>query len=355
MDIRRRIFGRSMETAHILTMPVAVLNRPWRNMLIGDSAAMRQVAERIELVAPRRCTLLISGETGTGKEVAARCVHLAGHRASHPWVAVNCSALPEHLLEAELFGHVKGAFTGAISSRTGRFEQAHRGTLFLDEIGDMSFNLQAKLLRVLQEREFQRLGASESIQVDVRIIAATNLSLLERVHDGSFREDLFYRLNVVPITLPPLRERPEDIPVLVRHFLAKICREEGIAPRILDGGVLDRLMRRLWRGNVRQLENAVEMAVALSGQRQVLVMDDFPEIDEEFGDECGLRPVPAPSVVRLPDHGLDFDRTVGAIERDLLEQAMRKAHGNKKMAAEMLRLKRTTLAAKLKTLSAVAG
>jgi len=194
---------------------------PWKHLLVGESRAMDDIDRIIRLVAPRRCTILITGETGTGKEMAARAVHLASPRSGRPMVAVNCSALPEHLLEAELFGHVKGAFTGAFQQRTGRFEQAHQGTLFLDEIGDMPLELQAKLLRVLQEREFQRLGSSDTIPVDVRVIAASNVDLEERVRERRFREDLYYRLNVVPITMPPLRERRGDIPALVVHFVGK--------------------------------------------------------------------------------------------------------------------------------------
>ena len=191
---------------------------------------MRQVGNLIRLVGARRATVLISGETGTGKELAARALHLAGPRHQAPWVAVNCSALPENLLEAELFGHVRGAFTGAVQSRLGRFEQAQGGTLFLDEIGELPLELQAKLLRVLQEREFQRLGSSETIRSDARVIAATNGDLARRIEQGRFREDLFYRLNVVPIRMPALRQRPGDVPVLARHFVEKICRQEEIPP-----------------------------------------------------------------------------------------------------------------------------
>lgn len=322
----------------------------WRKMLIGRSQKIQNIAEVIRLVAPRRCTVLISGETGTGKEVAARAIHAASGRAHLPMVSVNCSALPENLLEAELFGHTKGAFTGAIGSRIGHFEQAHRGTLFLDEIADLPLSLQSKLLRVLQEREFQRLGSSETIRVDVRVIAATNANLAELVRQGKFREDLYYRLNVVPLCLPPLRERPSDIACLAVHFIEKICREENLPPRNATPEALDRLSRYEWPGNVRQLENAVEMAIALSGDGRTLGPGDFP--------------LPAPTrafaptsngLVAVPDHGLDFEQTVGNIERHILQQALRKTGGNKKMAAEMLRLKRTTLSAKLKSLSAVAA
>jgi DNA-binding NtrC family response regulator len=320
-----------------------------RLLLIGESRPMKQIAQQICLVAPRRATVLITGETGTGKELAARSIHASSGRNRFPLVAVNCSALPEALLEAELFGHVKGAFTGAVGHRIGRFEEANHGSIFLDEIGDLPFGLQAKLLRVLQEREFQRLGSSETIRVDARVIVATNADLPELIKQGKFREDLYYRLNVVPIAMPPLREHASDIPVLIRHFIEKICREENLATKQVSHETLGRLAAHDWPGNVRQLENAVEKAIVLSGERSVLFPGDFP-----------LPPRRHPAVhpgghplIAVPDQGLDFERTVGSIELNILEQALRKTRGNKKLAAEMLGLKRTTLAAKLKSLVAV--
>jgi transcriptional regulator with GAF, ATPase, and Fis domain len=260
-------------------------------------------------------------------------------------VAVNCSALPEHLLEDELFGHVRGAFTGAVQSRIGRFEQANGGTLFLDEIGELAPELQAKLLRVLQEREFQRVGSSETVRVDVRVVAATNCDLAERVERGIFREDLYYRLNVVPIRIPPLRERRGDIPQLAAWFVEKICQAERLPKKRLSPGGLEMLMDYRWPGNVRQLENSVEMAVALSGDREVLEAEDFSLPAARARAAASETPW-----ISVPDCGLDYERTVAGIERSILEQALRKTGGNKKAAAEMLGLKRTTLSAKVRTL-----
>jgi DNA-binding NtrC family response regulator len=324
---------------------------PWRKLLVGSSRAMLRTIETVRLVAGRRSTVLITGESGTGKEVVARAIHMASPRAHFPMVAVNCSALPENLLEAELFGHVKGAFTGAVQHRVGRFEQAHRGTLLLDEVGDLPPDFQAKLLRVLQEREFQRVGSSETVRVDVRIIAATNVDLAQRIREGRFREDLFYRLNVVPIATPPLRERIEDIAALAHHFAAKICRQEDIPLRRLPPETLCRLTAYHWPGNVRQLENEVEKAIALSGERETLYPSDFSLASHVVSNVV----LPARPPIAVPDAGLDFEQTVGSIERQILEQALRKAGGNKTAAAGMLGLKRTTLAAKLKSLQAGAA
>ena len=222
---------------------------------------MKRLFQLLETVAATNSTILITGETGTGKEVVARAIHHNSPRRTHRFVALNCSAIPETLLEAEMFGHVRGAFTGAIGNRQGRLEQAHSGTLFLDEVGTMSAALQMKLLRVLQEREFERVGDSNTIKVDVRVIAATNSDLQKMVADGQFREDLYYRLNVIPVHLPPLRERRDDIPLLVQHFLEKF-RGGGTVVVTVSQEAMRRLMSYAWPGNVRQLENATERAVA---------------------------------------------------------------------------------------------
>jgi DNA-binding NtrC family response regulator len=319
---------------------------PWRRLLIGESRPMRQVSEIIQLVARRRTTVLITGETGTGKEIVAQSIHASSDRARIPMVSVNCSALPDTLLEAELFGHVKGAFTGAMNQRVGRFEQANHSTIFLDEIGDLPLSLQAKLLRVLQEREFQRLGSSETVRVDLRVIAATHADLPEMIKQGKFREDLYYRLHVVQVAIPPLRERASDIRFLVVHFMEKICREEKISVKQISRETLDRLSAHDWPGNVRQLENAVEKAIVLSGERPALFPGDFPLPPRKHPATLSN----TEAFIAVPDQGLDFEKTVGGIERNILEQALKKTRGNKKLAAQMLGLKRTTLAAKLKSL-----
>lgn len=321
----------------------------WEDLIIGESSEIRQVAHVIRMVGPRRATVLITGETGAGKEVAARALHLAGPRARAQLVAVNCTALPDNLLESELFGHVRGAFTGAVQSRAGRFEQAHGGTIFLDEIGDLPLELQAKLLRVLQEREFQRLGSSETVRVDVRVIAATNCDLEQRIEQGRFREDLYYRLNVVPIHMPPLRRRAGDVPMLARHFVDRVCRAEGFPAKSLSVEAVARLTAYSWPGNVRELENAIEMAVALSGDRVVLETTDFPLTTRR---RAAAAP---PPVAVLPAAGLDYDLTLASIERSILRQALERTGGNKKAAAEMLGLKRTTLCAKVRSLAVPDG
>jgi DNA-binding NtrC family response regulator len=315
--------------------------------IVGKSRPMAQLFQFLETVAATNSTILISGETGSGKEVVARAIHQHSPRHLQRFVALNCSAIPEALLEAELFGHVRGAFTGAVGNRQGRLEQAHKGTLFLDEVGTMSTALQVKLLRVLQEREFERVGDSHTIKVDVRVVAATNSDLRRMVAEGTFREDLFYRLNVIPVHLPPLRERKEDIPLLVQHFLDKFRATDGSPaaarpPMTVSQEAMRRLMSYQWPGNVRQLENAMERAVACSaGRLQIDLLDLPPEI------QSSNEPV-VPTAVALPDDGLDLEEFVSKIERDLIRLSLDRTGGNKGQAAQLLRLKRTTLVEKLK-------
>jgi two-component system, NtrC family, response regulator PilR len=312
--------------------------------LIGRSQVMRDLLQLLETVAATSSTVLITGETGTGKELAARAIHHNSPRRNNRFVAINCSAIPETLLEAELFGHVRGAFTGAVGNRQGRFEQAHKGTLLLDEIGTMSPALQAKLLRVLQEREFERVGDSHTVKIDVRVIAATHSDLSKMVADGTFREDLFYRLNVIPVQLPALRDRREDIPLLVQHFVQKVGAESGRAGVTVSQEALRRLMACAWPGNVRQLENAVERALAFShGRTQIDVQDLSPELQNP----------PATSELSeawFPDEGLDFERYIEGVELSLIRRSLERTHGNKRQAAKLLNLKRTTLIEKLKRL-----
>ena len=319
----------------------------WRDLLVGSSEPMREVIEVINLVGHRRSTVLITGETGTGKEVAARAIHQASNRSATRMVAINCAALPDHLLEAELFGHTKGAFTGAVNARIGLFEQAHRGTIFLDEISEMPLQLQTKILRVLQEREVQRIGSSEPVPVDVRVIAASNQNLIKAVAQRRFREDLYYRLNVVALRMPPLRERLSDIPELARHFLEKVAAQESAATKRIDASALDVLMRYGWPGNVRQLEHALESAVALSGARTNLYPKDFDLPMDMLAAE--LDPL---ALLDVPESGINFEELMMGIERRLLERALQKSGGNKARAASMLNMKRTTLISKFKSLEA---
>jgi DNA-binding NtrC family response regulator len=309
--------------------------------ILGRSRPMQDLFQLLETVARSSATVLITGETGTGKEVLARAVHHNSPRRANRFVALNCSAIPETLLEAELFGHVRGAFTGASATRQGRFEQAHKGTLFLDEVGTMSPGLQMKLLRALQEREFERLGDNQTIKVDVRVIAATNSDFNRMIADGTFREDLYWRLNVIPIKLPPLRDRREDIPLLVRHFLDKFGEGRTIHAA---QSTMRALMAYRWPGNVRQLENAIERAVALSGGRDVIDDRDLPP---EIQSAVAEAPPAAPE---FPEDGLDLPAYLGTIERDLIARALERTQGNRNRAADLLRIKRTTLVEKLKRL-----
>jgi transcriptional regulator with PAS, ATPase and Fis domain len=322
--------------------------------VVGSSPAMREVYRLTRLVAPTRASVLLVGETGTGKEVIARAIHRLSPRVEGPYVRVNCGALNESLLESELFGHVKGAFTGAIENKTGRFEAAHLGTLFLDEISSMSPKLQVKLLRVLQEHEFERVGESRTTRVDTRVIAATNQFLEDEIEAGRFRDDLYYRLNVVPIYLPPLRERREDIPALARHFLERYSEENRREAPELPPEVIEVLLRYDWPGNVRELENCMERAVVLTEGTVVR-----PELlGPPGGGERRLRPVGQrasnlqgliQNLVRAgiqtipPEEKRLYKRVVEGVEQELIEQVMRLCSDVQVKAAGWLGINRNTL------------
>jgi DNA-binding NtrC family response regulator len=310
--------------------------------LVGASAAMQQVFQLIEKVADAESTVLILGESGTGKELVARAIHFNSHRAEKPLIPVNCGAIPESLLESELFGHERGAFTGAARTRMGRFELANGGTIFLDEVGDMSPALQVKLLRILQEHNFERVGGTKSLRVDVRIIAATNRDLEESVARGEFREDLYYRLSVIPLNLPPLRERKEDIPLLLRHFLDQFNRLRDRKLQGFSARTLHMLMNYQWPGNVRELENLVDRLVVLKGQG-IIAPEDLPEKMRTV-----FTPAQPETTVEIPDEGFCLDIATREFERELISKALQKAHGVKNKAAQLLGIKRTTLIEKLK-------
>jgi transcriptional regulator with GAF, ATPase, and Fis domain len=317
--------------------------------MIGSSAPMQALFEMITKVAASNATVLIQGESGTGKELAARAIHQLSDRHGKNFVPVNCAAIPDDLLESELFGHVKGSFTGAYANRAGRFEMADRGTLFLDEIGDMKANLQVKLLRVLQNREFEPVGASKSQKVDVRIVAATNKNLEELVVSRDFREDLYYRLSVIPITIPPLRDRREDIPVLIHTFLTRFNADKRNAVKGFSRDSLGILCNYEWPGNVRELENLVERLVILKGSG-LIVPEDLPE---KYHSGKIYYSAPVPTIVPaadniLPDSGICLNSAVEDFENNLIMQALSRSGGNKKEAALLLNLKRTTLIEKLK-------
>lgn len=312
----------------------------WKSVLIGRSKPFEELKAKIELIAPRHCTVLIQGETGSGKELVARALHEAGERAQRTMVSINCAALPAALLESELFGHTKGSFTGAVTQRIGLFEQASGGTLFLDEIGEMPLELQGKLLRALQEREFFRLGSSTPIKMTARIVAATNVDLHRAVQEGKFRADLFYRLNVITLTIPPLRERRSDIPILAEHLLQKTCAREAIPVKTITDRMMEQLCSREWPGNVRELEHVIESAVMLSGTRTFLTAMDLPPSPEDRA-----------SPLELPESGCDFEALMVMIQKKLLMQALQRSGGNQAMAAHMLGMKRTTLISKVRALN----
>lgn len=308
--------------------------------IIGRSQAMQILYGIIRRVAGTHSTVLIMGESGTGKELIANAIHYHSERRDMTFVPINCGAIPEELLESELFGHEKGAFTGALRERKGRFELAHGGTILLDEIGEMSPKLQVKLLRFLQEKKFQRLGGSRTIEVDVRILAATNKDLEKAVAAGEFREDLFYRLNVIPISVPPLRQREGDVPLLVHHFLRQHCNQKQMQPKRISNDALECLERYHWPGNVRELENVVERLIIMTEGDEIRV-DDLPMRMRMHHGE-GTRHY------EIGEGGINLRETIEELENRLILEAMEKAGGIKQKAARLLGLNRTTLIEKMK-------
>ena len=312
------------------------------NLLVkGSHPVVEKILSICRRVALTDSTVLVMGESGTGKELIARFIHSSSKRASNPFIAVNCGAIPPDLLESEMFGHERGAFTGAVGSRMGLFQLANGGTIFLDEIGEMSAALQVKLLRVLQEREIRPVGADRTIKVDVRVIAASNRDLAAEVEKGRFREDLFYRLQVIPIVVPPLRERRSDIPLLVQHFLDKHNQQRSGQPcRIADDAMVH-LWEYDWPGNVRELENLIERMVILSDDGVIRIESLPPNIRSFISD----KKIPRPT---LTEEGIDLNKAVEEFEYRLIDEALRRTKGNKQAAARLLGLKRTTLVAKLR-------
>jgi two-component system response regulator AtoC len=310
--------------------------------IIGKSTKMQEIFRRIEKIAEYKSTVLITGESGTGKELVAKAIHYSSPRRDLPFIAVNCGAIPGELLESELFGHVKGAFTGAIAAKKGLFTEADKGTIFLDEIGDLPLNLQVKLLRVLQEGEIRRVGDTRTFQVDVRVIAATAKDLLEEVQKGNFREDLYYRLNVVPFYLPPLRERREDIPLLVWHFLRKYSAETGKEIKEIAPDAMNALVAYEWKGNVRELENVIERAVVMS-EGQIITTEYLPE---------GLVKSTSDIILKIPESRISIKTTVKELvemaEKELIARALAKTGNNRTRAAELLEISHRALMYKLK-------
>jgi transcriptional regulator with PAS, ATPase and Fis domain len=327
----------------------AAFRPPGLHGLIGDHPTIVKLRALVERVAATDATVLITGESGSGKEIVAHAIHAQSVRARRNFVPVNCAAIPHELLESEMFGHERGAFTGAAAPRQGLFATADGGTIFLDEIGEMPLPLQAKLLRVLQEREIQRIGSSEPLSIDVRVIAASNANLLEAVANRRFREDLYYRLNVVALRMPALRDRPSDIAELTEHFLHKNSDHEPSGRKHMSAQAIETFLKYSWPGNVRQLEHALESACALSGSRSILYPGDFDLPAEVQASDFGSL-----SSLDVPESGINFEELMTGIERRLLERALAKSGGNKARAASMLHMKRTTLLSKFKSLEVCA-
>ncbi len=331
VDEINAVIDRVMEKRRLLAENAAlrdqVAGRVRLAQLLGRSKAMQRVFELIQKIHSTKTSVLITGESGTGKELVARALHTEGARASQPFVAVNCGAIPEELMESELFGHVKGSFTGAVADKAGLFQKASGGTLFLDEIGELSLGLQVKLLRALQERRVKAVGATDEVDIDVRVVAATNRELEEEVARGAFRADLFYRLNVIELRLPPLRQRREDIPLLAEHFLRKFSSEQDKVLGSIGAEALKRLLDHDFPGNVRELENVMERAVALS---------TGPEIEADVLPTWKAPRGPAAPTMDFPDEGVDLDRLVSDYERGIVVKALERANGVRKKAAGLL-------------------
>jgi DNA-binding NtrC family response regulator len=336
------VVGRALEhrrlTRRVRSLEQQVGRKDPRDIIIGQSPPMHEIYKMIGRVASSDATVLITGESGTGKELIARTLHNTSPRSEEPFITVNCAALPETLLESELFGHEKGAFTGAMAQRKGRFEQANRGTIFLDEIGEMSASTQKKLLRVLQERNFERVGGNTSVKVNVRVLAATNRDLARTVSAGTFREDLYYRLNVINLHMPPLRERKEDIPLLVEHFLSRRrYRKNTTPPRITDEA-LEQLMAYDWPGNVRQLENTIERAMVLS-QNELITLDHVLIPSGEREQHALL----STAVRELLHQGYKLADILDVVQREAIQIARQQHEGNRNAAARMLGVDEKTL------------
>lgn len=309
--------------------------------MIGYSDGMKKIFDTIEKVASSDSTVMIYGDSGTGKELVARAIHFNSERSNAPLVAVNCGAIPGELLESELFGHEKGAFTGAIRTRIGRFELADGGTIFLDEIGDMSPALQVKVLRVLQEKQFERIGGVKTLLVDVRIITATNQDLQKAIEEKRFREDLFYRINVIPVHIPPLRDRKVDIPILANHFLRKFNKLKRKKVEKILPETMECLLKYPWPGNVRELENLIEMIVVLKEEGSI----DVADLPDKIVKTTHARDI---NGIEITDEGLDLKALIDSFEKDLLARALEKAGGAKNKAAKLLNINRTTFVEKLK-------
>jgi len=340
VTLRRALEYRSLKMENINLKNQLKKKYKFEN-IIGDHEKMQKVFEIIEKVADTDSTILILGESGTGKELIAKAIHYNSYRRERPFVPVNCAAIPSELLESELFGHEKGAFTNAIRTRIGRFELANGGTVFLDEIGDMNPLLQSKLLRVLQEKQFERVGGIKTIKTDIRIIAATHQDLKQAVQQKKFREDLYYRLNVIPLRVPPLRERKTDIPLLAHHFLEHFNRSKKKRIRAIEDGAMEGLIGYEWPGNVRELENTIERVVILM-DHDVITAPDLPEKFHSLP-----QPEP-PQALEIPEEGISLDTAVNEFERNLILQALMKTGWVKNKAARLLNLNRTTLIEKIK-------